>query len=200
MIDSPYNQVSNLSSTANRLCFLNDFVASDAVSQTKRLAMYRLQGLRAGAVQHIASHCFFTHPDLSTMTLGDRTYINFFCFFDNVAAIVLETDVFLAPFVKIFTSTHENGWSERRVGDTCIRKPVTIGRGSWVCANATVLPGVTIGQGCIIAAGAVVTRDCEPDGLYGGVPAKRLKDLTPATLRIALEEQIQIEPGGINSI
>jgi maltose O-acetyltransferase len=42
-----------------------------------------------------------------------------------------------------------------------------------------VLDGVTIGAGCVIAAGAVVTRDCEPDGLYAGVPAVRKRDLTP---------------------
>jgi maltose O-acetyltransferase len=40
-----------------------------------------------------------------------------------------------------------------------------------------VLPGVTIGAGCAVAAGAVVTADCEPDGLYAGVPARRVRDL-----------------------
>jgi maltose O-acetyltransferase len=39
------------------------------------------------------------------------------------------------------------------------------------------MPGVTIGDGCTIASGAVVTRDCEPDGMYAGVPARRVKDL-----------------------
>ncbi|WP_408003863.1 LbetaH domain-containing protein [Puerhibacterium puerhi] len=39
------------------------------------------------------------------------------------------------------------------------------------------MPGVTIGRGCIIAAGSVVTSDCQPDGLYAGVPAARKKDL-----------------------
>lgn len=55
--------------------------------------------------------------------------------------------------------------------------PTLIKDGCWVGANVTIIPGVTIGEGCIIAAGAVVTKNCEPDGLYAGVPAKRIKDL-----------------------
>jgi acetyltransferase-like isoleucine patch superfamily enzyme len=43
-----------------------------------------------------------------------------------------------------------------------------------------VAPGVNVGSGCIIAAGALVVRDCEPNGLYAGVPAKRIKDLVYA--------------------
>ena len=49
--------------------------------------------------------------------------------------------------------------------------------GCWICAGCTILPGVTIGEGCVIAAGSVVNKDCAPDGLYAGVPAKRIKDL-----------------------
>jgi maltose O-acetyltransferase len=54
---------------------------------------------------------------------------------------------------------------------------VSVGNGSWLGTGVTVLPGVTIGEGCVIAAGAVVTADCAPDGLYAGVPARRIRDL-----------------------
>nr|WP_246078761.1 DapH/DapD/GlmU-related protein [Modestobacter excelsi] len=56
-------------------------------------------------------------------------------------------------------------------------RAVIIGRGSWIGAAATVLPGVTVAPGCVIAAGAVVTRDTQPDGLYVGVPARRIRSL-----------------------
>lgn len=49
--------------------------------------------------------------------------------------------------------------------------------GCWLGGNVTVLPGVTIGRGCVIAAGAVVTKSCDPNGLYAGVPARRIRDL-----------------------
>ena len=52
-----------------------------------------------------------------------------------------------------------------------------IGDGSWLGQNVSVIAGVTIGAGCMIAAGAVVVSDCEPNGLYAGVPARRIKNL-----------------------
>ena len=57
-----------------------------------------------------------------------------------------------------------------------ITKPVTIKDHVWIGANATILKGVTIGEGAVIAAGSVVTKDVPPYSLYGGVPAKLLKE------------------------
>jgi maltose O-acetyltransferase len=74
------------------------------------------------------------------------------------------------------TSTHEIGSRERRGGKS-ISIPIKVGNGCWIGARSMILPGVTIGDGCIIAAGSVVTKDCEPNGLYAGTPAKRIKDL-----------------------
>jgi acetyltransferase-like isoleucine patch superfamily enzyme len=59
-------------------------------------------------------------------------------------------------------------WDESRVG-------VTVGSNVWVGANCVLLPGVTIGDGAVIAAGSVVTRDVPADEIWGGVPARRLK-------------------------
>ena len=57
-------------------------------------------------------------------------------------------------------------------------KPIVIGSGVWLCANVVVTMGVTIAPYCVIAAGAVVTKDCEvPNALYGGVPARFIKFL-----------------------
>jgi len=54
---------------------------------------------------------------------------------------------------------------------------VTIGNGCWICTRAIILPGVKIGDGCIIAAGSVVTEDCEPNYLYAGVPVVKIRYL-----------------------
>lgn len=62
-------------------------------------------------------------------------------------------------------------------GGEVISMPIKIGGGCWIGARAVILPGVTVGNGCIIGAGAVVAKDCEPDGMYAGVPAKRVRDL-----------------------
>ena len=54
-------------------------------------------------------------------------------------------------------------------------QPVIIEDGCWIGANVTILKGVTIGRGSIVAAGAVVTKSCEPYSIIGGIPAKLLK-------------------------
>ncbi|MBR0171265.1 MAG: acetyltransferase [Lachnospiraceae bacterium] len=58
-----------------------------------------------------------------------------------------------------------------------IVEPVTIGSDVWIGGNCTILPGVTIGNNVVIAAGAVVSKDIPDNCLVGGVPAKKIKDL-----------------------
>jgi acetyltransferase-like isoleucine patch superfamily enzyme len=60
------------------------------------------------------------------------------------------------------------------------KKPVVIGTDVWIGANAVILPGVTVGDGTIIGAGAVVTSDTEPYSIVGGVPARKIGERTPA--------------------
>ncbi|MDE6864117.1 MAG: hypothetical protein K2J41_07020 [Eubacterium sp.] len=50
-------------------------------------------------------------------------------------------------------------------------------KGCWICIDSTILPGVTVEDGCVIAAGSIVTKSTYPNGLYAGAPAQRIKDL-----------------------
>jgi acetyltransferase-like isoleucine patch superfamily enzyme len=109
------------------------------------------------------------HP--ANVVLGARVFINYDCLIEARAAVVVEDDVFLAPGVRILTSTHEIGAPSRRAGPAQFL-PVTIGAGTWVGAGVTVLPGVTIGAGCVIGAGSLVLSDCKPGGIYVGQPAR----------------------------
>jgi maltose O-acetyltransferase len=113
----------------------------------------------------------------SKVIIGKNSFVNNGCYFHNYSSVSLGDNVFLGPEVMLTTVSH-------KIGDTTCRAtalesaPITIQNGTWVGARAIILPGVTIGQGCIIGAGAVVSKDCEPNGLYAGVPAKKIKDLT----------------------
>ncbi|QYR20593.1 acyltransferase [Paenibacillus sp. sptzw28] len=78
--------------------------------------------------------------------------------------------------VLFCTSSHDPGTKHKRAGKNN-GKPIIIGDGSWIGARSIILQGVTVGEGCIIAAGSLVNKDCEPNGLYAGIPAKRIKDL-----------------------
>lgn len=86
-------------------------------------------------------------------------------------------NVRLGPRVTIITQTHPIGSEEQRRGGADILKPVTIGDGAWLQANATILPGAHVAAGCVICAGAVLTQSTEPNGMYAGVPARRIRDL-----------------------
>ncbi|MBD1995398.1 acyltransferase [Leptolyngbya sp. FACHB-541] len=155
---------------------INTVAASELVSHTRRLAIYRHFGLRAENA-FIWSRCFFVRDDLSNITLGDRSFLNHFCFLENGEAIEIGDNSCLGPSVRVLTTTHDIGPHSRRVGNDCVRKPVKIGKGCWIGAGATILPGVTIGDGCVIGAGTLVHRDCEPDGVYLGLPARRSRSL-----------------------
>jgi acetyltransferase-like isoleucine patch superfamily enzyme len=111
------------------------------------------------------------------ISLADDTYLNHDCYFDAEAAITIGQRCSIADHVRFVTATHEVGDALSRAGKN-VGKPIVVGSGTWIGSSAVILPGVTIGSGCIIAAGAVVSRDCEPDGLYAGVPAVRLRSLS----------------------
>lgn len=106
--------------------------------------------------------------------IGNSSFINQRCLIGP--GVTIGENVSLGHQVSLITVTHKMGDTSKRAGET-IFKEISIGNGSWLGANATVLPGVSIGSGCIIAAGSVVTRNCEPNSLYGGVPAKLIKKL-----------------------
>lgn len=72
--------------------------------------------------------------------------------------------------------SHKIGESGQRAGKR-IAGDIHIGDGSWIGANVTILPNVTIGKGCVVAAGSLVNKDCLDNCMYAGVPAKRIKAL-----------------------
>ncbi|MGI8801380.1 MAG: acyltransferase [Solirubrobacteraceae bacterium] len=122
---------------------------------------------------HIETGCWFGGPDIS---IGDGCIIGRGSIFDNCAPIRLERGAMIGTRVTLITSNHEIGAAARRVG-AMKAAPITVGEGAWVGTNVTLLPGVTVGAGCVVAAGAIVTADCERNGLYVGVPAKLVRML-----------------------
>jgi acetyltransferase-like isoleucine patch superfamily enzyme len=110
------------------------------------------------------------------LTIGTDCMINEGCRFDAGAPITIGDNVHFGQDVAILTTTHAIGARHERCGPHR-REPVTVGDGTWVGARVLILPGVTVGAGCVIAAGAVVTRSVADDSLVGGVPARVLRKL-----------------------
>jgi acetyltransferase-like isoleucine patch superfamily enzyme len=104
--------------------------------------------------------------------IGDRVFVNSGVVIMSVLEVTVGDDVALANEVYVM-DTDSHGIEGRKVKDA----PVRIGAGSWVGARALVLPGVTIGSRCVIAAGSVVSRDVPDETLVAGNPARVVREL-----------------------
>ena len=151
---------------------LNGLAASPLVPEPLRYRVYRLLGIRAERCS-LRPHIYLLGRHLS---IGEGSFINAGCFIDAEGPVTIGKRVHLAMRVTVTTSTHPIGDAQCRATPR-VTMPVAIKDGCWIGANVTILPGVTVGSGCIVGAGAVVTHDCEPNGLYAGVPAQRKRDL-----------------------
>ncbi|MCX2477682.1 sugar O-acetyltransferase [Pedobacter sp. MC2016-15] len=108
------------------------------------------------------------------ITLGKHVFINHACSFLDMGGITLEDHVLLGPRVNLVTENHPLNPATRR-GMLC--KPILIKRNAWIGAGATILPGVTVGENSVVAAGAVVSKDVPDNTVVGGVPAKFIKNI-----------------------
>lgn len=115
-------------------------------------------------------HCNFGF----NISIGNDCYINYNVTFLDSYPIEVGDNVFIAPNVVISAVTHPLAAKDRR---NLQGGKVKIENDVWIGANATILPNVTLGRGCIIAAGAVVTKDVAPNSIVGGIPAKFIKNI-----------------------
>ncbi len=110
------------------------------------------------------------------LRIGTDVTLNTDCIFDLNAPITIGNHVALGHEVLILTSSHQIASAIHRAGDVTTAG-VKIEDGAWIGSRAILLPGVTIGAGSVVAAGAVVTKDVAPNTLVGGVPAKLIREL-----------------------
>ncbi|HEY1690402.1 MAG TPA: sugar O-acetyltransferase [Solirubrobacteraceae bacterium] len=109
------------------------------------------------------------------ITVGNTVFIGYECAFTGHATIDIADQVMIAHKVNLVTAGHPVEPEQRRAHITAA--PITIETNVWIGAAATVLQGVTIGAGSVVAAGAVVTRDVPPATLVAGVPARVVRKL-----------------------
>ena len=112
------------------------------------------------------------------VVIGDHTRIGIHC--TVIGPVTIGSHVNLAQGITATALNHNFEDTGKRIDQQGVStNPVVIGDDVWIGANAVVLPGVTIGKHCVVAAGAVVTKDVPDFTVVGGVPAKILKTLKP---------------------
>jgi len=108
------------------------------------------------------------------ITFGKNVFINSGCRFQDQGGIIIGDGALIGHNVVLATLNHGLAPEKRQ---DIYPAPIIIGKNVWIGANATVLPGVTIGDNAIIAAGAVVTKDVSVNTVVAGVPAKFIKEI-----------------------
>jgi acetyltransferase-like isoleucine patch superfamily enzyme len=145
-----------------------------------RAAWLRLLGARIGARVVLHDVRFFNlyRRGIRGLTVGNDCFLGGECLLDLAEGICLEDQVTLAERVLILTHTNV-GYRDHPLQRHFppVAAPVIIGRGSFLGANVTVLPGVRIGEGVFVAAGSVVTADVPAHTLVAGIPARALRTL-----------------------
>lgn len=131
----------------------------------QRRALYVLAGAKVAADACVYGGQIIAFPQ--RLSLAPRCFVNARCIFENVANVSIGEDSYIGPAVLFNTTNHEPG--------TMVAKhaPIVVGRRVWIGGGAILLPGVTVEDDAVIAAGAVLPAGIYSAGLYAGVPAVR---------------------------
>lgn len=108
------------------------------------------------------------------ISIGNSTIMTG-CVLDGRSKIIIGDNVVFGSFVHVWTAEHDLNDPYFRTLEHN-KQPVIIDDRAWICSDSTLLPGVHIGEGAVVASRACVTKDCESFSVYGGVPAKKISD------------------------
>lgn len=152
--------------------FFCEYVVNDILPHipfwSLRKAYLKSRNVKIGKGAFIMKNNYIMTP--GRLTIGSYSHINRGCTLDCRAGIRIGDNTSISYQVCLLTGGHDKDAADFRG----IYLPITIGDYVWIGANATILQNVTIGDGAVICAGAVVTTDVPPYSIYGGVPAKRI--------------------------
>ncbi len=154
--------------------YLTNYVVGHIPSFQLRHFWYRrIVGVRLGSATYVYLGCFiwFYGPGQMRrggLRIGKHCHINRQCLLDARASLTIGDNVSISPEVAILTTQHDYN----DAGFGLISRPVVIEDYVWIGSRAMIMPGVTVGRGAVVAAGAVVTKDVAPLDIVGGVPAK----------------------------
>lgn len=135
-----------------------------------RRIIYSKAGVQIGIGSTIHMHARFYNPH--NISIGNDTIIGEFAVLDGREKLTIGDHVDIASEVMIYNAQHNIHSEHFAAVESVIKEPVSIGDYVFIGPRAIILPGVTLGKGCVVGAGAVVTKSVNPFDIVGGVPAK----------------------------
>ena len=179
------------------LIYLTNYVVAYVPSFTLRHLWYRRAlGIQIdpGAAIHMGTYVWFWGPRQIRrigVRIGRNARIGRNCTIDARSPLTIGDNVALSPEVMILAGTHDvndPSFADSEVGPYA----VTIGDHVWIGARAMIMPGVSVGRGAVIAAGAVVTKDVPPLTIMAGVPAKPIGKRDPRATAYELDSPLPL--------
>jgi acetyltransferase-like isoleucine patch superfamily enzyme len=155
--------INSLLPSRNYIC---NFATSKIPIYNLRIAALRLLGIKLGKETNIMMHTEFYEP--RKIIIGDKTTVGNWCSLDGRGGLTIGNRCNISSYSVFVSGTHDVQ-SPDFFGN-CL--PIRVDDYAWICTRATILGGVTIGKGSVVAAGAVVTRSVPPFTIVAGVPAK----------------------------
>ena len=134
-----------------------------------KVFIFNLCGFKVSKNVRIVSNIYISGK--CNIEIHENTFIGHKVAFLGNGDFLIEKNVDIAPFVKLFTGTHKVDMLPHKAAGTGYNDKITLKEGCWVGANSTILPGVSIGKCSIIAAGSVVNKSVPDYCLYAGNPA-----------------------------
>jgi len=138
------------------------------LSAPKRFLL-RAFGARVGAGVVLKPGVSIKHP--WRLRIGAHSWIGEHVWIDNLVQVTIGANACLSQGAFVLTGNHDYTSPTFEL----LTRPVHIEDGAWIAARAIVCPGVTVGRNAVVTVGGVLTRDAEPDGLYAGNPAQRVR-------------------------
>ena len=142
----------------------------------------RVIPFRSHDAKRVGEGCFYLDLIVwlngDRIELGDRVAFNYGCYVNGFGGLTIGDGAEFGPYVMIHTANHEIGDPHRPATAQGWRDdgPMEIGRNSWIGMGACILPGVTIGQGCVVGAASVVTADLAAYTVAVGNPARVVRE------------------------
>ncbi|MGN2247015.1 acyltransferase [Frateuria sp. GZRR35] len=154
----------------------NNFFARFPSEWVRRAYMKRILGVSLGSDTHVSMRVFVTgYPARANLRIGNNCVVNRETYLDGRVGVIIGNNVNISFQTCILSLHHDHN----EPTFPAIGGAVTIHDHVWIGARAIILPGVTIGEGAVVAAGAVVNRDVAPYEVVGGVPAKKIGNRNP---------------------